>query len=91
MAGDSWWNHKFKEAELAQILFRARLMIKQRELSNKIKNRRANPLNIEKKIKRDEDYRPIYPDYPKRKLEHIAQKSKNKNQKSQLKKINEGL
>ncbi|CAI2370171.1 unnamed protein product [Moneuplotes crassus] len=82
---------KFKEAELAQILFRTRLMIKHREMSMRQQKKRANPLNIEKKIKRDEDYRPIYPEYPKRKLEQIAKKSKGNTQKRRLKKLNKGL
>lgn len=81
-----------KEAELAQIIFRTRLMIKQRELSKRFENRRANPPNIEKKLRRDEDYFPLHPEHSRRKLENIAKKSKKGKMRSRIaKEINEGL
>lgn len=69
-AGKRCYHEKVKEAELGRIIFRARLMIKQRELT--IKNKSANPKNIDKKLTKDEDYYPLYPEHSRRKLQKIA-------------------
>lgn len=91
-AGNRWFHDKIKEAELGQIIFRARLMIKQRELSLREQEKRANPLNIEKKLTRDENYYPLYPEHSRRKLQQIAKKArKRKTRAMAVDSINNGL
>ena len=81
-----------KEAELAQIIFRTRLMIKQMELSKQKKSDRMAPKLMESKVRNDEEYFPEHPEHPRRKLVKIAQKSKHSNHRRIIiRNINEGL
>ena len=89
-AGNSWFHDNIKEADLGQIIFRARLMVKQRELS--IKNRKPNPTNIQKKLVHDEDYYPLNPEHSRRRLQKIVRKAWKKKMRAQIvHSINEGL
>ena len=89
-AGNSWFHDNIKEADLGQIIFRARLMVKQRELS--IKNRKPNPANIQKKLVHDEDYYPLNPEHSRRRLQKIVRKAWKKKMRAQIvHSINEGL
>ena len=63
-------------------------MVKQRELS--IKNKNANPTNIERKLTRDEEYFPLNPEHSRRKLQKIA-KQVCKKRTEIVDKINKGL
>jgi hypothetical protein len=65
------FHHKMKEAEVAQVVFRTRLMIKQRQME-----RLKNTEGIEQKVRNDEEYFPEHPEHPRRHLVRIAQKYK---------------